>query len=189
MQPRSRAFFDLLILLTVPLFAFLGLLIEMTGMGRAMVGFLTSRWGYVRGGLSYVLMGAMYLGSGISGSKEADMAAVAPALFPEMKERGAKPSDLVALLAATSAFARAHLHRFDHWRVHRMLQGVIVGLTLGALVWWRYRHEDLSGVRQVSTIDIVYSVLGGLFRYRQFDWRCVYQMLVETAAPRASPRG
>jgi tripartite ATP-independent transporter DctM subunit len=57
----------------------------------------------VRGGLSYVLIGAMYLVSGISGSKAADMAAVAPVLFPEMRQRGAKPGDLVALLSATGA--------------------------------------------------------------------------------------
>jgi tripartite ATP-independent transporter DctM subunit len=92
-----------LILLAVPLFIFLGLLIEMTGMARAMVAFLASLLGHVRGGLHYVLVAAMYLVSGISGSKAADMAAVAPVLFPEMKERGAKPGDLVALLAATGA--------------------------------------------------------------------------------------
>ena len=92
-----------LILLAVPLFVFLGLLIEMTGMARAMVGFLASLLGHVRGGLHYVLVGAMYLVSGISGSKAADMAAVAPVLFPEMKQRGAKPGDLVALLSATGA--------------------------------------------------------------------------------------
>ncbi|MEN3348744.1 MAG: hypothetical protein V7632_2379, partial [Bradyrhizobium sp.] len=92
-----------LILLAVPLFVFLGLLIEMTGMARAMVAFLASLLGHVRGGLHYVLVGAMYLVSGISGSKAADMAAVAPVLFPEMKDRGAKPGDLVALLAATGA--------------------------------------------------------------------------------------
>jgi len=92
-----------LILLSVPLFVFLGLLIEMTGMARAMVAFLASLLGHVRGGLHYVLVGAMYLVSGISGSKAADMAAVAPVLFPEMKERGAKPGDLVALLSATGA--------------------------------------------------------------------------------------
>src|SRR5438477_1128326 len=45
----------------------------------------------------------MYLVSGISGSKAADMAAVAPVLFPEMKARGARPGDLVALLSATGA--------------------------------------------------------------------------------------
>src|SRR5215467_4759914 len=75
-----------LILLSVPLFVFLGLLIEMTGMARALVAFLASLLGHVRGGLHYVLVGAMYLVSGISGSKAADMAAVAPVLFPEMKD-------------------------------------------------------------------------------------------------------
>jgi TRAP-type C4-dicarboxylate transport system permease small subunit len=92
-----------LILLAVPLFVFLGLLIEMTGMARAMVAFLANLLGHVRGGLHYVLVAAMYLVSGISGSKAADMAAVAPVLFPEMKARGAKPGDLVALLSATGA--------------------------------------------------------------------------------------
>src|SRR5665213_2723542 len=92
-----------LILLAVPLFVFLGLLIEMTSMAHKMVSFLASLLGHVRGGLHYVLVGAMYLVSGISGSKAADMAAIAPVLFPEMKARGAKPGDLVALLAATGA--------------------------------------------------------------------------------------
>ena len=92
-----------IILLAVPLFIFLGALIEMTGMARAMIQFLASMLGHVRGGLSYVLIGAMYLVSGISGSKIADMAAIAPVLFPEMQKRGAKPGDLVALLSATGA--------------------------------------------------------------------------------------
>ncbi|MCO5396736.1 TRAP transporter large permease subunit [Ralstonia soli] len=92
-----------LMLLAVPTFVFLGLLLEMTGMARAMVQFLAGLLGHVRGGLSYVLVGAMYLVSGISGSKAADMAAIAPALFPEMSKRGAKPGELVALLSATGA--------------------------------------------------------------------------------------
>src|SRR2546427_5060423 len=58
-----------LILLSVPLFVFLGQLIEMTGMARAMVAFLASMLGHVRGGLHYVLLGAMYLVSGISDRK------------------------------------------------------------------------------------------------------------------------
>ena len=94
-----------LILLAVPLFVFLGLLIEMTGMARAMVNFLSSLLGHVRGGLSYVLLGAMYLVSGISGSKAADMAAVAPVLFPDMKRRGFNEGELVSLLAASGAMS------------------------------------------------------------------------------------
>jgi hypothetical protein len=58
-----------LILLAVPLFVFLGLLIEMTGMAKAMVAFLASLLGHVRGGLHYVLVAGMYLVSGISGLK------------------------------------------------------------------------------------------------------------------------
>ena len=94
-----------LILLSVPLFVFLGALIEMTGLARAMVDFLATLLGHVRGGLQYVLLGAMYLVSGISGSKAADMAAVAPALFPEMKRRGAHEGDLIALLSSSGAMS------------------------------------------------------------------------------------
>jgi tripartite ATP-independent transporter DctM subunit len=92
-----------LILLAVPLFVALGLLMEMTGLARALVLFLASLLGPLRGGLAYVLIGAMYLVSGISGSKAADMAAVAPVLLPQMRRAGADPGELVALLAATGA--------------------------------------------------------------------------------------
>src|SRR5450830_1750497 len=94
-----------LILLAVPLFILLGQLIEMTQMAKAMVAFLASLLGHVRGGLSYVLLGAIMLVSGISGAKTADMAAVAPVLFPEMKKRGMEEGELVSLLAASGALA------------------------------------------------------------------------------------
>jgi len=93
------------VLLAVPLFVFLGALIEAMGMAQAMIRFLATLIGHVRGGLSYVLVGAMYLVSGISGSKTADMAAVAPALFPEMKKRGEHEGELVAMLSASGAMS------------------------------------------------------------------------------------
>ena len=94
-----------LILLSVPLFVFLGVLIEMAGLARVLVDFIAALIGHVRGGLSYVLLGAMYLVSGISGSKAADMAAIAPVLFPEMRRRGTDPNELVALLSASGAMS------------------------------------------------------------------------------------
>jgi tripartite ATP-independent transporter DctM subunit len=156
-----------LILLAVPLFVFLGLLIEMTGMARAMVAFLASLLGHVRGGLHYVLVGAMYLVSGISGSKAADMAAVAPVLFPEMKSRGAKPGDLVALLAATGAQTETIPPSLVLITIGSvtgvsisalftggLLPGVVLAITLSALVWWRYRGEDLSHVKRANAGQI-----------------------------------
>jgi tripartite ATP-independent transporter DctM subunit len=156
-----------LILLSVPLFVFLGLLIEMTGMARAMVAFLASLLGHVRGGLHYVLVGAMYLVSGISGAKAADMAAVAPVLFPEMKQRGARPGDLVALLAATGAQTETIPPSLVLITIGSvtgvsiaalftggLLPGGVLAITLCMLVWWRYRHEDLSHVRRASGGEI-----------------------------------
>jgi tripartite ATP-independent transporter DctM subunit len=143
------------------------LLIEMTGMARAMVAFLASLLGHVRGGLSYVLIGAMYLVSGISGSKAADMAAVAPVLFPEMKERGAKPGDLVALLSATGAQTETIPPSLVLITIGSvtgvsitalftggMLPGLVLGVALCLVVWRRYRREDLSHVRRASAREI-----------------------------------
>src|SRR6202040_1231179 len=200
-------------------------------MARAMVAFLASLLGHVRGGLHYVLVGAMYLVSGISGSKAADMAAVAPVLFPEMKARGARPGDLVALLAATGAQTETIPPSLVLITIGSvtgvsisalftggLLPGVVLAITLSALVWWGYRGEDLIHVTkatpneimkafvvalpalalpfliraavvegvatatEVSTVGVVYTILAGIFLYRQFDWRRLYPMLVETAS-------
>ncbi len=94
-----------LILLAVPMFILLGLLIELMGLAQALIAFLVALLGRVRGGLSYALLVGMYLVSGISGSKAADMAAIAPSLFPGMRQRGAHPGELVAQLAASGAMS------------------------------------------------------------------------------------
>jgi tripartite ATP-independent transporter DctM subunit len=152
-----------LLLLSVPLFVFLGLLIEATGMARAMVDFLASLLGHVRGGLSYVLLGAMYLVSGISGSKAADMAAVAPVLFPEMKQRGAKPGELVALLSSSGAMSETippslvliTIGSVTGVSIAALFNGglfpaLVLALALCVVVWWRYRDDDLTGVRRAT---------------------------------------
>ncbi|MBL0089045.1 MAG: TRAP transporter large permease subunit [Ideonella sp.] len=220
-----------IILLSVPLFVFLGSLIEMTGLARAMVDFLAALIGHVRGGLQYVLLGAMYLVSGISGSKAADMAAVAPALFPEMKKRGAAEGDLVALLSASGAMSETippslvliTIGAVTGVSIAALFTGgllpAVVGMiALGVVVYFQSRGEDMSGVTkatgaqirkalwvavpalalpfvirtvvvegvatatEVSTVGIVYTVIAGLVVYRQFNWKRIVPMLVETAS-------
>jgi tripartite ATP-independent transporter DctM subunit len=220
-----------LILLAVPLFVFLGVLIEMTGLARVIVDVMAALVGHVRGGLAYVLLGAMYLVSGISGSKAADMAAVAPVLFPEMKRRGSRPDELVALLASSGAMSETippslvliTIGSVTGVSIAALFTGGLLPAFVGALAlvivaFFRSRGENLSGVRratpaqilrafiiaipalalpfviraaviggvatatEVSTVGVVYTILCGLFVYRQFDWRRLYPMLVETAA-------
>jgi tripartite ATP-independent transporter DctM subunit len=164
-----------LILLAVPLFVFLGLLIEMTGMARAMVAFLANLLGHVRGGLHFVLVAAMYLVSGISGSKAADMAAVAPVLFPEMKERGAKPGDLVALLSATGAQTETVPPSLVLITIGSVTGVSIAALFAGGLlpaavlafllcfvIRWRYRNEDLGHLGRASRREIARSFVVAL---------------------------
>jgi tripartite ATP-independent transporter DctM subunit len=218
-----------LVLLAVPLFVFLGLLIDMTGMARAMVAFLAGLLGHVRGGLYYVLLGAMYLVSGISGSKAADMAAVAPVLFPEMKRRGSNDGEMVSILSASGAMSETIPPSLVLITIGSvtgvsiaalftggLLPGFVLALALGLVAWWRSRHEKVGtrasggaigrafvvalpalllpfvirsavveGVAtatEVSTIGIAYATVMGLLIYRQFDWRRIYPMLLETAS-------
>ena len=94
-----------LILVSVPIFVLLGCVLDATGMGKAIVDFLASLLGHIKAGMSYVLLGSLFIVSGISGSKVSDMATIAPALFPEMKRRGHKPREMIALLATGAAMA------------------------------------------------------------------------------------
>jgi tripartite ATP-independent transporter DctM subunit len=220
-----------LLLLAVPMFVVLGLLMEMTGIARVMVNFLAALIGHVKGGLSYVLLGAMYLVSGISGSKAADMAAVAPILFPEMRRRGAHPGELASLLATSSAMSETIPPSLVLITIGSVTNISIVALFTGGLLpaavaalglvfvaWWRARGEDGGGrtraptsqitrafliavpgltlpfviraaviegvatATEVSTLGVVYTALLGLIVYRQFDWRRIYPILVDTVS-------
>jgi tripartite ATP-independent transporter DctM subunit len=220
-----------LLLLSVPMFVFLGLLMEMTGIARVMVNFLVSLVGHVRGGLSYVLLGAMYLVSGISGSKAADMAAVAPVLFPEMRRRGQHPGELASLLATSSAMSETippslvliTIGSVTNVSISALFTGgllpaFVAALALVIVAWWRARREDTGGraraagrdilrtfliaapgltlpfviraavvrgiatATEVSTVGVVYTALLGLLVYREFDWKRIYPLLVETVA-------
>jgi tripartite ATP-independent transporter DctM subunit len=221
-----------LLLLAVPMFVFLGLLMEMTGIARVMVNFLAALVGHVRGGLSYVLLGAMYLVSGISGSKAADMAAVAPILFPEMQRRGMHPGELSSLLATSSAMSETIPPSLVLITIGSVVPGLsiaalftggllpafVAALALVVVAWWRSRKSDIgAGARapamlmlrtfviavpgltlpfvirfavidgvatatEVSTVGVVYTAVLGLFVYREFDWRRIYPILVETVS-------
>ena len=161
-----------LILLSVPLFVFLGAFIAVTGLAKAMVDFLAALIGHLRGGLQYVLLAAMYLVSGISGSKAADMAAVAPALFPEMKKRGAHPGRLVALLSASGAMSETippslvliTIGAVTGVSISALFVGglvpALVGLlALSAVVYWQARSSEESPVPRAPTAVVWRSLL------------------------------
>ncbi|WP_229779554.1 TRAP transporter large permease [Pseudomonas matsuisoli] len=160
-----------LVLLAVPLFVMLGVVLQLSGMARTLIDFMGSLIGHVRGGLQYVLLGAMFLVSGISGSKVADMAAVAPALFPEMKKRGSKPEELAALLSSTGAMTETIPPSLVLITIGAVCSVSITALFIGGLVpavvatiaialvcWWRSRKEEMPKVERAPL-----SVIGKTF--------------------------
>jgi tripartite ATP-independent transporter DctM subunit len=148
-----------------------------------------------------------------------------------MKARGARPGELVALLAATGAQTETIPPSLVLITIGSvtgvsiaalftggLLPAVIVGAMLCVVVWLRTRNEvrahvtrapwpeirqkflvalpalalpfviraavveGVATATEVSTLGIVYSLLAGLFFYRQFAWKRIVPMLVETAA-------
>ncbi|MBV9407439.1 MAG: TRAP transporter large permease subunit [Candidatus Eremiobacteraeota bacterium] len=220
-----------LVLLAVPLFIFLGLLMENAGIARRLVEALASLVGHLRGGLSIVLVAAMYLVSGISGSKIADMAAVAPVLFPDMVRRGQKRPSMIALLATSGAMAETIppslvliiIGSVTGVSINALfyaglLPAVVCSILLIAVALWSARRENVSlgtfagwgavaravlvalpglvlplviryfvvdGIAtatEVSVVGIIYSLLIGVFVYREFKWPSLYPALVDTTA-------
>jgi tripartite ATP-independent transporter DctM subunit len=156
-----------LILLSIPLFVFLGALIESMGLAKAMIGFLASLIGHMRGGLSYVLIGAMYLVSGISGSKAADMAAIAPALFPDMKRRGEDEGELVAMLSSAAAMSETippslvliTIGSVTNVSIAALFTGgfmpaVVGALAMAVVVWIKNRNKSVQHLQRASSKDI-----------------------------------
>jgi tripartite ATP-independent transporter DctM subunit len=154
---RLDAGMSQLLLLAIPTFVFLGLLMDMTGMAARMIAFLSALLGHVRGGLQYVLVAAMYLISGISGSKAADMAAIAPALFPEMEKVGGDRARMTALLAATGAQTETVPPSLILIAVGSvtslsiaglftagLLPSALLGLMLCSMVWAQTRGDRVS---------------------------------------------
>ncbi|MGH7659700.1 MAG: TRAP transporter large permease subunit [Vulcanimicrobiaceae bacterium] len=161
-----------LVLLAVPLFVLLGLLMEVSGIAKRLVDAIAAVIGHVRGGLGIVLLGAMYLVSGISGSKAADMAAIAPVLFPEMERRGQKRSEMISLLSASGAMSEtippslvliiigsvtgvsiANLFKAG------LLPAAILALSLVFVVLWRSKDDKVELAARPSLGVIVKAII------------------------------
>lgn len=150
-----------IILVSIPVFVLLGCVLDATGMGKAIVDFLSSLVGHIKAGMSYVLLGSLFIVSGISGSKTSDMATVAPALFPEMERRGQRKPDMIALLATGAAMADTVppsivlivLGAVAGVSIAGLFQsGFVVAMvlliSLLVLARWKARHEDMRGIRR-----------------------------------------
>lgn len=88
------------ILLAVPFFILAGKVMTDGGLTKPLADWVMAVVGRLQGGLLQALVVAMYIFSGISGSKIADVAAVGTTLKGMLKEQGYEPAESAAVLAA-----------------------------------------------------------------------------------------
>jgi tripartite ATP-independent transporter DctM subunit len=93
------------VLLTLPFFIWAGLIMEKGGISVRLVRFASALVGHLRGGLLQVVVVTIYLVSGISGSKAADVVAVGSVLRRELRRQGYPPEQGAAVLSAAGAMS------------------------------------------------------------------------------------
>lgn len=92
-------------LLAIPLFILAGAIMNASGISQRLIAFAQALFGWVRGGLSHVSIGASLFFAEISGSAVADVAALGSILIPGMKEKGYPSAFAAASMSSAATLA------------------------------------------------------------------------------------
>ena len=157
------------ILLALPFFIFAGLIMERGGISVRLVRFAMALVGGIRGGLLQVVVVTIYLVSGISGSKIADVAAVGSVMRGELKRHGYRPDQGAAVLAASAAMAETIPPSIamlvlgsvtpisiGTLFVAGLLPAALIAVCLMGLIAWQARGRAeapmLAGTRRIAAV-------------------------------------
>ncbi|MCS0497276.1 TRAP transporter large permease subunit [Ancylobacter sp. MQZ15Z-1] len=116
------------VLLALPFFIFAGFIMEGGGISRRLVELIAALVGRLRGGLMQVMVVSMYIVSGISGSKAADVAAVGLVMRDMLDEEGYDRAEAAAVLAASAAMGECIPPSLA-----MLVLGSVTSLSIGAL--------------------------------------------------------
>jgi len=143
-------------LLAIPLFILAGAIMNASGISHRLIAFASALFGWIRGGLAHVSIGASMFFAEISGSAVADIAALGSILIPAMKSRG-YPAPLAAAVMSSAAtlaviippsipmilYAVMAETSVVQLFVAGIVPGVLGGFGLMATAYWLARRYDL----------------------------------------------
>jgi tripartite ATP-independent transporter DctM subunit len=92
-------------LLAIPLFILAGAIMNASGISRRLIAFASSLFGWIRGGLAQVSIGASLFFAEISGSAVADVAALGSILIPGMTSKGYPKANAAASMSSAATLA------------------------------------------------------------------------------------
>lgn len=116
------------VLLALPFFIFAGAIMEQGGISVRLIELAKSLVGHLRGGLLQVTVVSIYLVSGLSGSKAADVAAVGPVMRNMLVRQRISLEEGAAVLAASAAMGETIPPSLG-----LLVLGSITTLSMGAL--------------------------------------------------------
>ena len=111
-------------LMAVPLFMYVGTIMEKGGISQRLIDLANALAGWLPGGLAAVTIVSAMFFAGISGSAAADAAAVGAVLIPAMKKSGYEPDFAAAVQAAGGSL------------------GVIIPPSIPMIIFW-FSHRSL----------------------------------------------
>ena len=121
------------ILLAVPFFILAGLVMERGGISVRLIRFVHALVGHLRGGLLQVAVVSMYVISGLSGSKPADVAAVGTIMRDEVSARHGAPEG-AAVLAVSAIMGETVPPSIAMLIVGSITNVSVAGLFIGGLM-------------------------------------------------------
>jgi C4-dicarboxylate transporter DctM subunit len=176
-------------LLAIPLFILAGAIMNASGISQRLIAFASALFGWIRGGLAHVSIGASLFFAEISGSAVADVAALGSIMIPGMERKG-YPKALAAAVVSSAAtlaviippsipmilYAVMAETSVVQMFVAGIIPGVVGGLGLMLTSYWfarRYnlpREDAFSGRRVWATFKeaawaflLPIIILGGIF--------------------------
>jgi len=143
-------------LLAIPLFILAGAIMNASGISHRLIAFASALFGWIRGGLAHVSIGASMFFAEISGSAVADIAALGSILIPAMKSKG-YPAPLAAAVMSSAAtlaviippsipmilYAVMAETSVVQLFVAGIVPGILGGLSLMATAYWLARRYNL----------------------------------------------
>ena len=161
-------------LLAIPFFVLAGELMNAGGISKRIVDLPLKLVGHKQGGLGYVAIIASVLMASLSGSAAADTAALGMVLLPMMRRAGYEPGDSAGLIATGGIiapiippsipfiiFGVVSGVSISKLFLAGIAPGILMGLALGFVWWWKSRDVQLSRTEKASRQEILHSLKEG----------------------------
>ena len=158
-------------LMAIPFFMLAGSLMEQSGITRKLINFARSLVGHFTGGLGHATIVTGILMAGVSGSANADTAALASILVPALRDEGYDDGYACAMVSGCGA-----LGPVIPPSIMMVIYSGVTSISIGALFMAGFLPGLLIGVGYML-VNYLYARRSRIPRDRPVGWR---QLLVDT---------